>query len=697
MVMERDGWGTPTVWVHDDLAAAMATGWLHASDRLIQTLIAVVVGQGRLLEVIGDKPFARRADRATRQLRMEEGLDEAVAAMPADLRAWMDAYCAGFDAGARARGAPLVLRALGIRVPTWTPRLVLLVQRVLSWFGLSSTSQLAKATLGQLIAGGASDRALHALLGAEAAQLDPGLLRGIRWPAEDALLAVAPPAGSNAFAIAGSRTRSGGAIVLAEFHLEVGRLPPVLYPIDLRYADGRTELGMTIPGVPHLLAGRNRRVAWSYTFGHADAFDLTVERCGNGGVHVGDTFEPWVRREHRISPRGKRPESWVMYELPGHRALLGHPAPGGPAIGMAWRGFAEPLADHLVLWRARRADSVAELVALHRTTRTLSTAGVFGDAAGHIAWMHNGVIAAERRGPGPRTRSAADPDLPESARPVRIDPPEGFVSSANEACPGWTSFPEPRYRKQRLDELLSMPGTWDLDRAWGVTYDPVDRCASRLAPVWAGLVPEDPALQRIGAWAAAQTDDEPGRAALARFHLLHEELSRALLTTLLGPAEADAIVDQLGLLMAFQDALDDLLALDRPDLLSADALRALLNTTLPRLDAASSGPAIGVDRFKDLLFGMDAARFAGMHSRPLRFPGGPTSLFQSRRVRLLGEQLLGGPAFHLLMDLGGAGARYNVAGGASERRWGPGYGAGLDAWAGGGWKPLGPHDPGAPR
>jgi hypothetical protein len=50
---------------------------------------------------------------------------------------------------------------------------------------------------------------------------------------------------------------------------------------------------------------------------------------------------------------------------------------------------------------------------------------------------------------------------------------------------------------------------------------------------------------------------------------------------------------------------------------------------------------------------------------------------------------------HYLMDMGEAGGWYNLAGGASEQRFGPGYGEGIESWIRGEVFPLG--DPGPQR
>ncbi len=684
----RDAWGTPRWAARSRDEAVWITGWLHARDRLVQARLALAIAQGGVTSLVGDVGFARRVDRATSQLGFQEGLTEALEAMESALRRELSLYGEGFQAGARARGRPWPLRLLGLDLPAWGPREALLVHRVLCWFGLTSLTQLAKAALGELITRGASPTALAAVLGPGAEGLDAGLLEGLAWPTEELLVGPAAVGGSNAFAVSGARSRSGGALVMASFHLEVGRLPPVLYPVDIAYPDGEIEVGMTVPGVPHILAGRNRRVAWAYTFGHADNVDLTVERCVEGGVEVDGVVEPVRLRGVLNRPRRAQARAWSMYDLPNGAALLGAPEPGQRRVALRWRGLEDPAADHLVLFRTRRARDVAELVALHRGVRTLSCGAVFGDADGRIAWMHTGRVAAERAGWGPRRRSKEDPDLPESARPVEVDPERGFVAAGNEGCAGWTAFPEPRYRRQRMDQLLAAPGPWDLDRVAAVVYDDADLCAARLVPAWARLLPGLPAS--MVAWAAGGCRVTAAPDQARAFHRLHHVVSREVLTVLLGRELAGGLVDHLGLLLSFQDALDDVLAGERPDLVDEASLAGALARAWPAVASMDWGPDVGAAPFKNMVADTRLSALVGLNTRPVPFPGSPTSLFQSRRLRLFGQEMIGGPAFHLLMDMGTSATRYNVAGGASEQRFGPGYGAGLTEWSTGGFLPLGP-------
>ena len=54
------------------------------------------------------------------------------------------------------------------------------------------------------------------------------------------------------------------------------------------------------------------------------------------------------------------------------------------------------------------------------------------------------------------------------------------------------------------------------------------------------------------------------------------------------------------------------------------------------------------------------------------------------------------PAFHVLFDMSNDQVFYNLPGGASESRFGPGYGKGIDGWLHGKVAPLGKAEPGSP-
>jgi len=83
--------------------------------------------------------------------------------------------------------------------------------------------------------------------------------------------------GSNNWAIAGRLTADGDAIVADDMHLGLAT-PNIWYRASMAWQDSRPRrvTGLTLPGVPSLVAGSNGDVAWGFTNTNGDWSDLVV-------------------------------------------------------------------------------------------------------------------------------------------------------------------------------------------------------------------------------------------------------------------------------------------------------------------------------------------------------------------------------------------------------------------------------------
>src|SRR5262249_42854004 len=127
------------------------------------------------------------------------------------------------------------------------------------------------------------------------------------------LAGVAGLGGSNAMAVAGSRSASGGALLHCEFHLETCKIPPPVYVLHFDFDDGDFMQGVSFPGLAWCSAGRTSKVGWTCTFGHCDDVDILVERCEDGFHHAAGERLAVLRREEKVKIKGKRdPETWVF-------------------------------------------------------------------------------------------------------------------------------------------------------------------------------------------------------------------------------------------------------------------------------------------------------------------------------------------------------------------------------------------------
>ena len=700
--IERDGNGYPSILARNRFAAAWAKGWLHANDRLGQILLTRMAAEGRLMELLGPQTLARRVDRAVRLLRIPADIDEHVATLDETASRLLRLYCDGFAAGRAERWLDRGLDLAGIDDRRYDVADVLLTHRMLCFFGLTSFQQIAELLVGEIVQDGGDDRLIRLLLGDAADGIDLDAIRQMSIPEDLALLGV-PMGGSNAIAVSGARSATGGALLIADPHLEIGRFPPIVYVSHEEYANGDYMQGLCVPGTPWLTMGRTRQVAIAYTYGHADNVDVLIERCENGRCERPDGWHTMRRRTERVKVRGGDEELWTYWD--NDFGSIASESGDGYLPCVRWAGLHESTGDDVnAIASYSQARTVDELIEGHRHMHVISLGAVLADRDGNIGWVHTGRVDARQDGwtgaypsPGWTFEGPLEP-LSEDARPVLTNPPDGVIAAANESVDGmngerWVNFAEPPYRLERLREQLAELERPTLRDLVAVCFDETDRMASRLAPLWASLL-RDPRFDRIAEWASAQKSpqDEQGREQLGLFHALHHEVVRALFERWVSTENATRIVDDLGGLLCFQNQIDDALALERPEVLSEVELRDVLRIAWPRARklVASGGWSIPLRRrFESIFAAGKLPAFVGLDSDVIDFPGGPTSPFQTRVMPFEGELVPGGPAARYCCDLSDEGGWYHVPGGASEMPWGPGYGTGVREWKIGRFTALG--------
>lgn len=703
---ERDALGYPSIRARDLLDAVYALGYLHGRDRLAQVTLTVLAARGELMSVLGDKPFTRLIDHSMRLLGPASELEDQLAQLDPETRDLLAVYCAAFNRAASERGHPLLLRALGVPAIPYTPARMAALFRFVTYFGLTSMQFSAELIVAELCARGASKRLVQRILGEAADGLDPESLRSLEVPEKLSYFSSpavgSPLVGSNAFAVSGERSASGGALLAGEFHLEVGRQPPMMYATHVDFPDGNYLAGVTIPGMAWLAAGRTRDIGWSYTFAHADNCDLIAERVQDGSYEVAGEYRQFRRRTERVAVRGKPEELWDFYEN-DYGTLIGDANGTGLRACVRVSGKDQV---HRALGATRRflsCRTVEELLELHREVRGISLEAIMADSTGAIASVVTGQVDQRPDGwSGTYPRSGWDlPDrepkpLPEELRPVSLRPESGVLASANQGGQGphrdrWCRLPEPIYRFERLTELLAAREKHDLSSLLAMSYDRYDRCVARMVAAWAPILPEHELSRKLVSWAKEQRD----HGLSGFFHKLHEELYLALLEEELG-ALGRCMTDWAALTY-YQYHVDNVLSLERPELLDSAGLSALMGKAFPRAVAeyASYGVPVRL-RFRHLLTQGRSPAALGFDSPEVTLPGSPTSLFQARVCPIAGENLVYAPAFHILFDMSRRGAYYNLPGGASESRFGAGYGRGVPEWLEGKLFPLGSPDSPAP-
>jgi penicillin amidase len=455
-------------------------GFCQAQDRAFHVDAYVRAARGRLAELAG--PEMLDADRLARRIGFARIAEAQLAACAPHVRAQMEAFAHGVRDGVRlglskkphehalAGGEPLPFVASD----------VLAVLQFFA-FALSSNWDAELARLRVLREDGQG--ALLALETADPTLLDPGVLgrevsvlraaESFAHAAGEAVRAVGAGGASNNWAIAPSRTKTGRALLASDPHL-MPSLPAPWYLLHVR-TPRWAMTGACLPSQPIVSFGHNAHVAWGLTAGHADNTDLFVERLGADGASVreGDRFVPCDVREEIIRVKGRadvRERVLVTRRGPIVTPLLGRDE---AALSMRGTWMAARAVGGYDVWRAKDVEEARRSWASYPA---VSESRVLADVGGRIAWQLAGDVPVRKKGHGLLPMPGWDPGVGWEREPLAfermphvVDPPSGFVASANQPPAhrdGGTPFLGAdwldRHRYDRVVDRLEARSNWDV-------------------------------------------------------------------------------------------------------------------------------------------------------------------------------------------------------------------------------------------
>ncbi len=300
----RDRYAIPHIRADNRKDIFFGLGYVHAQDRLWQMEFTRRIAQGRLSEVFG--AFTVTPDVYLRALNLEGAAETALASLPPETVALLEAYAAGVNTVIETDDRPLPPEFfITAHTPeAWTPKDSVMLVKFLA-LGLSGNvfSEVIRTRLIEQL----SEQQL-----AEFMPPAPG-----NWDLVKELFAEAgvqklfaqlpePPlkAASNNWVISGAHTKSGKPMLANDPHLGLSA-PSVWYLAHLAFEDG-SVIGGTMPGMPAVLTGRNEHIAWGLTTTGADTQDLYIEHLNPDNENeylTPDGYVPFESREETIKVR----------------------------------------------------------------------------------------------------------------------------------------------------------------------------------------------------------------------------------------------------------------------------------------------------------------------------------------------------------------------------------------------------------
>ncbi|WP_339514802.1 penicillin acylase family protein [Pseudomonas sp. RL_15y_Pfl2_60] len=584
-VVRRNALGMPLIETSSLHDAIFTLGYVHAGDRLSQMVGMRLLAEGRLAEMVG--PGALEVDRLMRAVNLKQSAEQLYKGASPRLKKIFEVYARGVNAYMfRFRDKlPMDIAESGYRPAYWKPEDSALVFSLIN-FGLSVNLQeeIAALVMAQKVGNdnlawllptypdeplpfAEADKLKGLKLGGQIGGLN-AIDSAVQQVADTRLLSVAA---SNNWAVSPQKTRSGKSLLANDTHLPLS-LPSMWNFVQIR-APKYQVAGVSIAGVPAVVAGFNGKAAWGMTMVMGDNQDLFLEQVKrqNGQLYYlsEGKWLPAKQRQETFFIKGQSPVRETIFETrhgPLLNSVLGerkHPLQPiqissgyGLALQTAQFESDKSLDAFFDLSRAQSADQASTAT---REIRAIPLNIVFADAE-HIGWQVTGRFPNRRGGvglmPSPGWNSEYDWDgyAEPMLHPYDQDPQQGWIATANNRTvpPGYGMqlsnswhYPE---RAERIAQLLNSTKQ-DLRSTKAMQYDQTTLFAGKLQGMFAAPGMAEPLKQAIDAMPPA--DAANARDTLKRLMSFDGKLAAnsadaALYSAFLHESARQIFLDELG-------------------------------------------------------------------------------------------------------------------------------------------------------
>jgi penicillin amidase len=456
----------PHIYAEKENDAYFVQGYLHAKFRLWQMEFQTYAAGGRLSEIMGKGKAFLEKDRFFRRLGMVYSAEQSLKTLEANsvTKHELDSYTSGVNAYIETLDAakyPLEYKLLDYKPEKWTNLKTQLFFKYMSYELAGFDSDFEMTNARSIF----SPTDIEQLYPISPDSLDPVVARGTifqkpgflpKKPAsadsnyfhtggvQDSTLIPQPDKnnGSNNWAVAGSKTKSGEPILCNDPHLGL-TLPSLWYEMQISSPTLNTY-GATFPGSPSVIIGFNDSCAWGVTNASRDVKDYyeiefrdsSMQEYKFNGNWTKSTFrneiikikgEPDVTERIAVTLLGP-----VMYDQNFPNVLK-----DGKSYALRW--LAQDTSNELLAFnKLNHAKNYEDYLDAISNYQCPGQNFAYASKSGDIAIKQQGKFPAkwQRQGdylmPGVDSSYAWQGFIPSSENPAMLNPSRGFVSSANQ-------------------------------------------------------------------------------------------------------------------------------------------------------------------------------------------------------------------------------------------------------------------------
>lgn len=507
--------------------ALFALGYLHASERSWQMEINRRLAAGRLSEILGEETV--KIDRFMRTLGIKRAAENQLERYPIEAKRLLQAYADGVNAGNTNLGWALPLEYFLTRSKpgyfsaadsvAWMLVMALDLggnwQKELQRLGLAQylttaqvwevmppypdTKPVSNVDFSKLY------QDLQVYPATKTAQTNAATVTQDK--ANLQLSHFLPGGkdgiGSNNWVISGNKTASGKPLLANDPHLGLSA-PSAWYFVHID-APKLQVIGATMPGIPAVIIGRTKQIAWGFTNTNPDVQDLYLEQFDlkSSGLYRGpDGPLPFRVREEIIDIKGENSFRFIVKES-RHGPIISDAYELAKntidakryALALRWTALDLENQSLATLLDMNRAESIDELKNSLRHFYAPMQNIVMADTLGNIALQVAGVAPKRTlyQGlygiapvPGWDRQYDWTSYIPFDQLPAITNPTEGWLASANQQIlADYNSNPltadwELPFRYDRIKQLLEAQNKHDLNSMRAIQGDTLSLGATPL-------------------------------------------------------------------------------------------------------------------------------------------------------------------------------------------------------------------------
>jgi penicillin amidase len=520
----RDSNGIPHIYAESKEDAYFALGFVHAQDRLWQLELNRRIVSGRMAEVLGGK--AVDTDRFLRTLGVRRNAEAIFRQLDGDTQAILEAYAKGINSYLSSRTGPLPPEFLITGAPEpepWQPADSIGWQTMLAWdLGANWTQELLRMRLAQKLSLQQINEFLAPYPGDVPVETGDytqfyrnlaGLTEQLAKVQEKAPPSLVEGMGSNNWVLSGKSTASGKPLLANDPHLALSA-PSLWYFAHLDAPDLHVT-GASFPGIPAIVLGHNRRIAWGFTNTAPDTQDLYVERINPANPTQYQTPKGWAgfkRREELIKVKGGDDVKILVQET-RHGPVISRALPildkapvdaSQYVISFAWAALRPDDKTIQAGIRFNQAGNWNEFTQAASDFHSPQQSIVYADIDGNIGFVAPGRVPVRKKendmkglapAPGWDKRYDWEGFIPFKDIPMQYNPASGRVVTANHKIvdkkyPYFiTSEWALPYRADRINALLDTQNRHESGSFMRIQQDHLSLAAQQMLPLLLSIKP----------------------------------------------------------------------------------------------------------------------------------------------------------------------------------------------------------------